>query len=90
MAVGAARMREDGMDLVPFGKPVGGVQREAGTGHRRKSGGRCQQYSQPPQANAACFEIGSERTRFPVSADTALASAAAAGGVPISPAPPIL
>ena len=93
MAIGAARMRKYRIDRRPRCKAVGrtgGMLRQGRARCRGGNGGSCQEALYRSHAKAVCFEIGSERTRLPVSADTALARAATAGGGPGSPTPPIL
>ena len=93
MAIGTARMRKHCVDGRPRCKPIdrfSGLLRRGRAGRQRHDGGSCQEALYRSHAKAVCFDIGSERTRLPVSADTALARAATAGGVPGSPTPPIL
>lgn len=54
-----------------------------------KRGSECQ-HDHTPQAKETSRDKGSERMRLPVRAKIAFARAGMAGGVPISPIPPIL
>jgi hypothetical protein len=105
MAVRTAWMGEHLMNRIPLGKPGFDVDHSLGRwliradhilrerrhpeAERHAHDKGWQECVVSSHAKRTSRDKGRERTRWPVSANTALASAGAAGGVPISPTPPI-
>src|SRR5215813_4137635 len=90
MAIDAPRMGDDACDRFEEGRIRGRRRRAARTGGAQKNDGERHNdaHDGSPQAERSCCSSGSLRTRLPVAAKTALASAGAVTAVPGSPIPP--